>query len=124
MAVCSSRTRSRRRWFLTLSLVAAGIAVTVGVLLWQVVEFSSLSTVTARVNQLRSISDGLRLLLIGALAMVWPWILSLRVIQINAAARMRWMALRWRVVGWLLVIELVIGQKLLDRVFHLVVNSV
>ena len=26
------------------------------------------------------------------------------------------MALRWRIVGWLLVIELIIGQNLLGRV--------
>ena len=34
------------------------------------------------------------------------------------------MALRWRIVGWLLVIEFVIGQNLLGRVVGVLAHSV
>jgi hypothetical protein len=113
----------RRRWFLTLSLVAAAAVIVVGVVLWQAVELSSLAIVSERVDRLRPILGGLRLALIGALAVVWPWLSSLRSRADDEAALARWMALRWRVVGWLLVIELVIGQNLPGRFFSAAVHS-
>ena len=124
MAACSNGTGLRRRWFLTLSLVAAAAVIVVGVVLWQAVELSSLAIVSERVDRLRPLLGGLRLALIGALAVVWPWLSSLRSRADDEAARARWMALRWRVVGWLLVIELIIGQNLLGRFFSAAVHSV
>ncbi|MEZ5553451.1 MAG: hypothetical protein R3E82_21395 [Pseudomonadales bacterium] len=123
MAACSNGTGLRRRWFLTLSLVAAAAVIVVGVVLWQAVELSSLAIVSERVDRLRPLLGGLRLALIGALAVVWPWLSSLRSRADDEAARARWMALRWRVVGWLLVIELIIGQNLLGRFFGAAVHS-
>ena len=123
MAACSNATELRRRWFLTLSLVAAAAVIVVGVVLWQAVELSSLAIVSERVDRLRPLLGGLRLALIGALAVVWPWLSSLRSRADDEAARARWMALRWRVVGWFLVIELIIGQNLLGRFFSAAVHS-
>jgi hypothetical protein len=123
MAACSNATELRGRWFLTLSLVAAAAVIVVGVVLWQAVELSSLAIVSERVDRLRPLLGGLRLALIGALAVVWPWLSSLRSRADDEAARARWMALRWRVVGWLLVIELIIGQNLLGRFFSAAVHS-
>ncbi|MGE0755611.1 MAG: hypothetical protein AB7O38_01255 [Pirellulaceae bacterium] len=122
MAACSNGTGLRRRWFLTLSLVAAAAVIVVGIVLWQAVELSSLAAVSERVDRLRPFLCGLRLALIGALAVVWPWLSSLRSRTDDEATRARWMALRWRVVGWLLVIELVIGQNLLGRFFSAAVH--
>lgn len=117
MAACSNATGSRRRWFLTLSLVAAAAVIVVGMVLWQVVQLSSLTAVSERVDRLRPLLGGLRLTLIGALAVAWPWISSPWSRADDEAMRARWMALRWRIVGWLLVIELIIGQNLLGRFF-------
>jgi len=123
MAACSNGTGLRRRWFLTLSLVAAAAVIVVGVVLWQAVELSSLTAVSERVDRLRPLLGGLRLALIGALAVVWPWLSLLTLRADDEATRARWTALRWRVVGWLLVIELVIGQNLPGRFFSAAVHS-
>jgi len=107
----------RRRWFLTLSLAAALAVVVAGTLLWHEVELSSLAAVSERVDRARPLLSGVRLVLIGLLAVLWAWcpLLRFRGGANNEPARTRWMALRWRVAGWLLVIELVIGQNLLGR---------
>lgn len=115
MAACSNGTGLRRRWFLTLSLVAAAAVIVVGVVLWQAVELSSLTAVSEGVDRWRPLLGGLRLALIGALAAAWLWLPLLTSRADHETTRARWMALRWRVVGWLLVIELVIGQNLLGR---------
>lgn len=122
MAACSNGTGLRRRWFVTLSLVAAIGVIAVGMVLWQAVELSSLTAVSERVDRLRPLLGGLRLALIGALAVVWPWLSSPRSRADDDPAHARWMALRWRVVGWLLVIELIIGQNLLGRFFSAAVH--
>ena len=123
MAVCSNGTGLRRRWFLTLSLVAAAAVIVLGVVLWQAVELSSLAAVSERVDRLRPFLGGVRLVLIGVLAVVWPWLSSLTLRAADEATRARWMALRWRIVGWLLVIELIIGQNLLGLFFSAAVHS-
>ena len=113
MAACRNGTGWRRRWVFTLSLVAALAVIAMGVFLWQAVELNSLMTVSQRVDQAKPLLGGLRLTLIGLLALLWPW---LRGRVDDEPVRARWMALRWRIVGWLLVIELVIGQNLFGRV--------
>jgi hypothetical protein len=122
MAACSKGIGLRRRWCLTLSLLAAAAMIAVGAVLWQAVELSSLAAVSERVNRWRPLLGGLRLTLIGVLAAAWPWLSLLTSHASDEASLARWMALRWRVVGWLLVIELVIGQNLPGRVITIVAN--
>ena len=117
MAAFSNGGPLRRRWFLTLSLVAVGGVIAVGLVLWQAVELNSLSTVSERVAAAKPFASAIRFALIGVLALAWP-----RLPAFWAGAdgnddrtHVRWMALRWRVVGWLLVIELVLGQNLIGR---------
>lgn len=119
MAACRSGSRLRRRWFCTLSLLAALAMIGVGMLLWQMVEIYSLTAVSTWVAQATAYLGGFRLALIGLLAILWPRLPALR-LHAGAdhdATRARWMSLRWRVIGWLLVIELVIGQNLIGRSF-------
>ena len=129
MAACSKGAGMRRRWFVTLSLGAALAVVAIGALLWQADELSSLTAVSAQVEQARPLMSALRLAAIGMLAVLWPqlapWVssLGLRTGADDESTRTRWMALRWRVVGWLIVIEIIIGQNLLGRFFHLTVHS-
>ena len=112
MAACRNGTGGRRRGFFTLSGVAALAVVAVGVVLWQGVELSSLSVVSQRVDQAKPLLGGLRLALIGLLVLFWPWLYGR---LDDEPARARWRALRWRIAGWLLVIELIIGQNLFGR---------
>ena len=115
MAVLSSGTGGRG--FLTLSLVAVLAAIALGALLWEAIELSSLNAVSERVDQAKPILSGLKLALIGLLAFLWPRLSSLwrRAGADDENARARWMALRWRVIGWLLVVEFMVGQNLLGR---------
>ena len=119
MAVCRSGSRLRRRWFCTLSLVAGLAMIGVGMLLWHMVQVYSLTAVSTRVTQASVYLGGFRLALIGLLAILWPRLPALwrHAGADDDATRARWMSLRWRVVGWLLVIELVIGQNLIGRCF-------
>ena len=126
MAACRNGTGWRRRWVFTLSLVATLAVIAMGVFLWQAVELSSLMTVSQRVDQAKPLLGGLRLTLIGLLALLWPWLSRLRhgLDDGNRLKQAHWMALRWRIVGWLLVIELIIGQNLLGRVVGVLAHAV
>lgn len=117
MAAFSNGAQLRRRWFLTLSLVAVGGVIAVGLVLWQAVELNSLSTVSERVAAAKPFASAIRFALIGLLALVWPRLPALWAGANGNDDRThaRWMALRWRVVGWLTVIELVLGQNLIGR---------
>jgi hypothetical protein len=114
----SSRTAPfRRSWFLGLSVLALALILTVGAVLWQAVQLTSLAAVAERVEGIKPVAGAVRLLLIGLLALFWPRLVHFvaHVGNSNDRTRTHWLALRWRVIGWLLVIELVLGQDLLGR---------
>ena len=116
MAVCSSIQTMRRRWFVLLSLLAFGLALGLGGLLWQSVQTESVIALQERIESLKPIFTAIRWLLIGLIAATWPAIL--RGLQhLDEAGRARWLSLRWRIVTWLILIELLLGQNLLGRFF-------
>ena len=117
MAAFNNGAQLRRRWLLTLSLVAVGGVIAVGLVLWQAVELNSLSTVSERVAAAKPFASAIRFALICVLALAWPWLPALWAGADGNDDRThaRWMALRWRVVGWLIVIELALGQNLIGR---------
>ena len=119
MAVSNKPAAMRRRGFLGLSLLAVALTIGVGVVLWQAVELSSVSRVSAQIDRIRPFASAVRLAFIGAVAALWPKLAHLahRYGRIDEARRDDLLAQRWRVVGWLLVIELVLGQDLLGRFF-------
>ena len=109
----------RRRVLLGLSVLAVVLTMGVGLLLWQATELSSVSKVSDQIDRFKPMASGIRLALISLLAILWPRLINLahRVNRINQEKRDSLLALRWRVVGWLLVIELVLGQNLFGRMF-------
>ena len=117
MAVFSKAPPMRRRWFIGLSFLAVGLIFAVGALLWQAAELASLTTVSEQVARLKPFAGAIRLLLIGLLAAFWPRLvdLAVRYGRVDAAERSKLRALRWRVVVWLLIIELMIGRDLVSR---------
>ena len=106
-----------RSGVLGLSLLAVVLATGIGVLLWQAVELSSVAQVAARVDELKLLATGIRLVVIGLVAALWPWLICLahRAGRIGEEQGDALLAQRWRVVGWLLAIELVLAQDLLGR---------
>ncbi len=115
--VFSKAAGMRRRGLIGLSVLAVFLTIGVGFLLWQAVELSSVSWVSAQVDHLKPIASGVRLALIGGVAAFWPTLVALayRKGRVAEGKRDALLAQRWRVVGWLLGLELVLGQNLLSR---------
>lgn len=126
MAGFSNGFFSRRCGFLGLLLLTLVLVVVVGVLLWQAVALTSLTTVARTVEDVKPVAGGVRLLLIGLLALAWPrWVAFVaRARNVDERTKAHWLALRWRVTGWLLIIELVLGQNLLGHFLALIRGSV
>ena len=115
MAVSSKTAAMRRRGLFGFSVLAVVLAISVGALLWQAVELSSMSQVSAQIDRFKLVASGIRLALISLLAVSWPRLvyLACRSGRVDQGQRDSFLAQRWRVVGWLLVIECVLGQDLL-----------
>ncbi len=114
-----------RRWFLLLSLLAFVLTLAAGGILWHSVETSSVSEIQTRVDALKQIFTGIRLSLIALVAVVWPFVTRNlhRWGRINEVQATTTLALRWRIVTWLVVIELVLGQNLLGQVLAVLQGS-
>ena len=115
----------RRRWFLLTSLLTVVLMLVTGGILWHSVETSSVVAMQTRINALKPVFTGFHLLLITLAAMAWPFVTSTlhRWGRINEAQATTILALRWRIMTWLVVIELVLGQNLLGQVFTVLQGS-
>lgn len=107
----------RRRWLFLLTLLAFGLALGAGGVLWYSVETSSVLAVQARIQALIPLLTAIRVSLIALVAIAWPWLMNglHRWGRLDAALVATLLALRWRIVTWLVVIELVLGQNLLGQ---------
>jgi hypothetical protein len=118
MAVSNNGFVLRRRWFVLLTLLALGLALGAGAILWHSVETSAVVAVQTRIDALKPLLTGIRISLIALLAMGWPWIVNTleRWGRLDETQATNLLAVRWRIVSWLVVIELVLGQSLLGQV--------
>ena len=125
MAVFHNGRVMRRRWFLLLTLLALALALGTGGILWHSVETSSVSEMQAQVDSLKPVFTGFRLLLIALVAIAWPFVTNNlhRWGRIDKAQVTTMLALRWRIVTWLVVIELVLGQNLVGQVLAVLQGS-
>jgi hypothetical protein len=115
----------RRRWFFLLTLLAFALALVAGGILWYSAETSSVSEIQTRVYAMKPVFTGIRLFLIALVAVAWPFVTSNlhrwgRIDEVQATTML---ALRWRIVTWLVVIELVLGQNLLGLVLTVLQGS-
>ena len=115
----------RRRWVFLLTLLALALALGTGGILWHSVETSSVSEMQAQVDSLKPVLTGIRLFLIALVALAWPFVANNlhRWGRIDKAQATTMLALRWRIVTWLVVIELVLGQNLLGQVLAMLQGS-
>ena len=125
MAVFHSQRVSRRRWFFLLTLLAFTLALVAGGILWHSVETSSVKEIQTRIDAMKPVFTGIRLFLIALVAVAWPFVTNNlhRWERINEVQATTMLALRWRIVTWLVVIELVLGQNLLGQVFTIMQGS-
>ena len=125
MAVFHSGRVMHRRWFLLLTLLAFALALVAGGILWHSVETSSVVAMQARVDAMKPVFTGVRLFLIAVVAMAWPFATSSlrrwgRIDEVQATTML---AMRWRIVTWLVVIEGVLGQNLLGQILAVLQGS-
>ena len=111
------RSLRQRRWFVRMTLLAIVLTLIIGSILMFAVQLSSITAVHGQVNTYGTWLGILRLAFIACVAMLWKpvvrrlyagnWIYGIRLHEL--------LALRWRVIAWLLILELLIGQNLLPR---------
>ncbi len=125
MAVSNNGFALRRRWFFLLTLLAFGLALGAGGILWHSVETTSVVAVQTRIDALKPLLTGIRVSLVALLAIGWPWIVNTlhRWGRIDDMQAGNLLTLRWRIVIWLVVIELVLGQNLLGQVLAVLQGS-
>ena len=125
MAVFRNGVALRRRWFLLLTLLAFALMLVTGGILWHSLETSSVVAMQTRIDALKPVFTGFRLFLIALVVMVWPFLANglHRWGRINEVQAATMLALRWRIMTWLVVIELVLGQNLLGQVFTVLQGS-
>jgi hypothetical protein len=117
MAVFHNGIARRRRWFVLLTLLAFGLALGIGAFLWHAVQTSSVVAIQARVELMQPLFTTSRLLLIGLVTLAWPAVIRWlhRRGRIDEGGVGCLLSLRWRIVTWLLMIELLLGQNLLGH---------
>jgi len=117
MAASRNRFARRRRWFVLLTLLAFGLALGIGAFLWQSVQTSSVTALQTRIEVMKPAFTTIRLLLIGLVALSWPAITRglHRWGRVDEAGGTRLLSMRWRIVTWMVVIELVLGHNLQNR---------
>ena len=125
MAVFHSGPTLRRRWFFLLTLLAFALALGTGGILWHLLGTSSVSDMQTRVDAMKPVFTGIRLSLIVLVAVAWPFITNNlhHWGRIDESQATMMLALRWRIVTWLVVIELVLGQNLLGQVLTVLPGS-
>jgi len=115
----------RRRGFFLLTLLAFGLALGAGAILWHSVETSAVVAVQTRIETLKPLLTGIRLSLIALVAIAWPWLVNAlhRWGRLDETQAANLLAVRWRIVTWLVVIELVLGQNLFGQVVAMLQGS-
>ena len=107
----------QRRWFIRMTILTIGLALVIGSILMFALQLSTVTTVQNQVTTYGSWLSLFRLALIACVALLWRPIVRLlhasnRVYEIDMHDLL---ALRWRVIAWLLILELLIGQNLFPR---------
>ena len=118
MVVFHNRVIRHRRWFLRLTILAIVLALTIGTVLMYALQISSVLAVQSSIESYKPILTGLRLMVTGLIAYAWPKLIQYaqQSGRISKERRTQLLAQRWRMVGWLLIIELLLGQNLVGHV--------
>ncbi len=106
-----------RRWFLRLTILTIVLALSIGTVLMQALQISSVVAVQSIIDSYTPYLAGLRFVVIGLIAYAWPKLIQYAQHsgRISKERGTELKSLRWRIVVWLLIIELLVGQNLVGR---------
>ena len=111
----------KRAWLLRLCVLTIVAAIMIGAVLMVSLKSTSLESLQSSIADTRTQTTAIRLTIIGLIALIWPKLVQHTersgAISIERSAELR--DLRWRIISWLLVIELLLGQNLIWRVFQI-----
>ena len=107
-----SSTLSNRKGLLLLSLTAILLSLFTGLFLWNGIQTHSIQNIRNHLDHWQPLLTAIRWTLIGGLALGWPrlcrgWVRARNLSHLEAH---QLITFRWRIVGWLVVIELILGQ--------------
>ena len=108
-----------RRWFSRLTILAIVLALTVSTVLMHALQISTVVTVQSIINSYTPYLAGLRVMVIALIAYAWPKLIQYgqHSGRVSNERGTELKSLRWRIVLWLLIIELLVGQNLVGRLF-------
>jgi hypothetical protein len=98
----------------------------IGFVLWSSIETQSVQTLREQIDHWQPFLAGIRWMLIGSVALWWPYLCRwmIRPGNFSNDKVQRLTDLRWRVVGWLVVIELILGQSVLVKLMALMASKI
>ena len=108
-----------RRWLLRLTILAIVLALIISTVLMHALKISSVVSVQSIINSYTPYLAGLRLMVIALIACAWPKLIQYgqHSGRVSRERGTELESLRWRIVLWLLIIELLVGQNLVGRLF-------
>lgn len=115
--VVSSPSPEPRRGRVLAGVVTLVLAALVGAALHGMVSRDHLPNLAQQVASYRATASAFRLLLLSVIAASWRY-LAPRVARRTGRTVQHVSALGWRVIAWAAVLELIIGQDLLGRMFR------
>ena len=109
-----------RRWFLRLSMLTVVLAIMITGVLMVSLQGSGIAALHSSIDSYKSEFMWMRLIAIGLIALAWPRLLQYarRSGRISKEHSAELTSQRWRIIGWLLVIELLLGQNLVWRLLQ------
>ncbi len=106
---------AKRPWFLRLCVLAIVSAIVIGAVLMVSLKSTNLESLQSSIGDYRTRMTAIRLTIIGLIALIWPKLVQQTersgAISTERSTELR--KLRWRIISWLLVIELLLGQNLI-----------
>lgn len=121
-----SNLRAKRKGLLISTTVAACLIAVVGYLLMHRLQTNSVESIQHSIEAWRAPLTLVRRTVIGLVALGWhrlvAWLANVGHLHPKQAAQLA--GLRWRIVLWLVVLELVLGQGVLVRTMSLALGRV